>query len=225
MSRISLTVLVLSAAVLASSHRAHAQVPPPPPPPPPPLVLAPAAEEARPLPPATSSNRVGLLFGAVGAPLPLGIEAFARFHDLWGVGLGVGILPGAVGDLALGAAGISNASLDALSFEAEARLFPFRGSFYLGGAVGHLGVSATGKSHGYPVAVDISTLYASPRLGWLGVWNSGFTLGLDLGAQIPLSPDVKVTSASPSQSQLESFARALAALPLPTVSLRLGWLL
>jgi hypothetical protein len=218
--RIGLNALVLCAASLCLAPRAHAQLAPPPP-----LLFAPAAEEARPLPPPPSASQVGLLLGAVGAPIPLGIEAFARFHDLLGVGLGVGLLPGALGDLALSAAGISNASLDALSFEGEVRLFPFRGAFFLGGAVGHLGVSAAGKSHGQPVNVDVSTIYVAPRLGWLGIWKSGFTLGLDLGVQLPLSPDVTVTSTSPAQSTLESFARALAALPLPTLSLRVGWLL
>jgi hypothetical protein len=65
----------------------------------------------------------------------------------------------------------------------------------------------------------------APRLGWLGITDPGFTLGVDLGLQIPVSADVNVVSSSPSATTLESLARSLAALPMPTISLRVGWML
>ena len=212
----ALAAAVFVCAALGAAPRASALESPEPP-----LVLAPSAPPL----PASRDFRVGFLVGLVGVPHPLGIEALARVHELFGLGFGVGVLPAPLGSAALGLAGINDGSLNSLAFEGEVRLFPFRGAFWLGGALGHMGLSATGKSHGQPVAVDVSTLYAAPRLGWLGTWQSGFLLGLDLGVQLPLSTDVVVATASPSQTQLESFARALAGLPLPTLSVRLGWML
>lgn len=170
------------------------------------------------------SNRFGVIASIVGLPQPVGIGAFARFHDLVGVGANLGFLPGPVGSALLSAAGL-NGELSANGVEAEARLFPFRGAFFIGGAVGRMSLSASGTSKGAPVAVAVTTLYAAPRLGWLGTFSSGFTLGLDLGLQIPLSPDIRVSTSSPQASQLEAVARALAALPLPTASVKVGFLL
>jgi hypothetical protein len=185
----------------------------------PPLISAPGGPELS----RSRSLRFGILAGS-GAPQPLGLEAFARFNDYFGAGFGIGLLPAPVGEALLAAAG-QNGSLDSMAFEGELRLFPFRGAFYLGGALGHMGLSATGRSHGYPVAVDIGTIYAAPRFGWLGTWDSGFAIGLDLGVQVPISPDVTVKSDSPGQSYIESAARQLASSPLPTIALRMGFLL
>ena len=203
----------------------------------PPLILVPAAENNlhsvapetlvvdSPAQAQPGHSRVGLLFGVVGLPQPVGITAFAKVHDLFGVGGGVGLLPGPIGSAVLGAAGVNDGQLSSWAVEGEARLFPFRGAFWLGGAIGRMSLSASGLSKGAPIGVDVVTMYASPRLGWLGVWSSGFTLGVDLGVQIPLSPDVQVTTSSAQQSNLESVARALSALPLPTASVKVGFLL
>ena len=202
----------------------------------PPLVLAPAQDGFRSvspesmvvepaLPAAPGHNRLGVLFGLVGLPQPVGVSGLVKVHDLLGVGGGVGILPGPLGAALLGLAGVNDGQLSSWAVEGEARLFPFRGAFWLGGAVGRMSLSASGQSKGTPAAVEVTTLYASPRLGWLGVWGSGFTLGLDLGVQIPLAPEVHVAASSLQQSNLESVARALSALPLPTASVKVGFLL
>lgn len=173
----------------------------------------------------TRAGRIGLLFGLIGAPQPLGVEGFAKFHDVIGVGVGFGMLPSPIGNAIMGAAGVNGGELNSSAFEGEARVFPFRGSFWLGGAVGRMSLSASGNAAGSPTSVEITTLYAAPRLGWLAVWQSGFSLGLDLGLQVPMGPDVKVTTSSLGRSTIESVARSIAALPLPTASVRLGFLL
>jgi hypothetical protein len=173
----------------------------------------------------TRAGRIGVLFGLVGAPQTFGVEGFAKVHDIVGVGVGFGMLPGALGGVLMNAAGVNGGKLDSSAFEGEARVFPFRGSFWLGGALGRMSLSASGNGAGSPVTVDVTTLYASPRLGWLAVWQSGLSLGLDLGVQFPIGPDVKVTTSSPGGSNIESVARSLAVLPLPTATVRLGFLL
>src|SRR5438105_1949295 len=109
----------------------------------PPLLTAeppPVAETAAPAPAAKPprSTRFGLLLGVVGLPQPLSATVFARFGDLIGLGTGVGALPGPLGSVVLGAAGISGGSLDAMAFDGELRIFPFRGAFYLGGGLGRM---------------------------------------------------------------------------------------
>ncbi len=204
---------LLSLAAFAGPARADAEVPDPP------LVMAP------PEPSQPPARKVGVLLGLVGAPNPLGAELFVRANDFLGFGAGVGFLPGPLGDVVLGLAGVSGASLSAWSAEGEMRVFPFRGAFWLGGAFGRMSASASGTSHGFPVNIDANALYLAPRAGWLATWRSGFVLGFDVGLQVPVSTDVQVTSTSPQQSNLESVARALAGLPLPTAQLRLGWML
>ncbi len=107
---------------------------------------------------------------------------------------------------------ISKAHIGIRSWELFARWHPFADAFFLGGAYGHqdikgrfeddLKVKISGFPTTVPTRVDaaIHSNYVSPRLGWLTVYDSGFTLGFEIGAQIPLSPVTRVDATMPSMS-------------------------
>ncbi len=149
----------------------------------------------------------------------------------------------------------SKGALDITSWDAFARWHPFAGSFFLGVAYGHQDLSGTYKddvtitsgaaSATMPaeVDVDVKGSYFSPRLGWFAVYNSGLVLGFELGAQIPVSPSVKVeevvTGISPAQQaaiegtqdykdlhkKADDAARIIGKKTLPYVSLlKIGWM-
>ncbi len=184
-----------------------------------------AAAEA-PVPLTRGPVRVGVLVGLVSVPRPLGVELFGRFGDYLGAGVGYSALPSGLGDVALSLAGVSDVTLESAALEGELRLFPFRGSFFVGSAFGRQTLSATAHQSGVTVAADMTTYFVTPRIGWLAVWDSGLSLGLDLGVQLPLSSDITVTSNnSQAASDARSVAKAIGDTPLPSVNLRLGYFL
>lgn len=92
---------------------------------------------------------------------------------------------------------IQNTQADISHVEARAVIYPFLGSFFIGAAVGNRKVDARidaceylANYGGYCVPMraylKIRTTYITPQIGWLFVWDSGFTLGTEIGAQIPL---------------------------------------
>ena len=180
---------------------------------------------AVPAAPRSSHGHLGLLFGVAGLTQPIHAELVAKPVRWLSAGFGIGGLPASLGDAVLSAASVQGASLTTISIEGALQAFPFGGSFFLGAAFGHLGLSAAASTKAGPVQIDISSLYFAPRLGWLAVFDSGFSLGLDLGAQLPISPQVSSSGARQAAANVESLARTLAALPLPTLSIRMGWLL
>jgi hypothetical protein len=106
----------------------------------------------------------------------------------------------------------------------EGRIYPFAGSFFLGVAFGRQRVSIALQGVGQPTTLDLSTRYVAPRLGWLATWSSGFSLGLDLGVQTAQRTDFKAGGPQLSSALLDT-ARQYAGTPLPTLNLRLGWML
>lgn len=172
-----------------------------------------------------AQSRIGLLVGMAGAQQPVHAELAARLRGWASVGLGFGVLPSALGAALLSAANVQGGKLSSWSLETAVQLFPFRGSFFLGTAVGLMSLSASAATQAGAVTLDVTSIYVTPRLGWLATWDSGFTLGFDMGAQVPLTSAVGVTGPSQAASNLESVSRLLATTPLPTVALRLGWLL
>ena len=167
--------------------------------------------------------RVGLMVGVVSVPRPISAELFARLYDLVGIGASYSTLPKGLGDLILSAASVKDVTIESSAFDGELRLFPFRGSFFVGSALGRQTLAASASRQGTTVNVDMVTLYATPRLGWLGIWDNGFSLSLDAGVQLPLSTDATATSGNPdAASAAQSAAKALGNQPLPSVNLRVG---
>ena len=76
------------------------------------------------------------------------------------------------------------------------------------------------------MSADVTTLYATPRLGWLAIWDSGLSLELDLGVQLPISSDAQISGGNAdARSQAQSIANAVGQTALPSVGFRLGYFL
>lgn len=160
-----------------------------------------------------------------GAPQPLGVQAFARIADAFGVGVGYAVLPQSLGDELLSIANVNNAHLSSAAVDLDLRWFPFHGSFFVGASGGRQEVWASGSSNGQTEDLDVVTWFAAPRLGWLFLFDPGFALGVDFGVQLPLWSTSTITPPGGiGGSTARSAADLIANTPLPSVHLRLGWL-
>ena len=136
----------------------------------------------------------------------------------------------------LSAAGAKNgsttASLDQFNaFDADIRVFPFGGAFFLGSSFGRQSFKAAvtestalGPQTG---SVNLTTVYATPRLGYLWTFGPGIVLGVDAGVQLKLSNEQHVTMPAGSSQSMQDDAQSLVdfagSLPLPSFHFRLGW--
>lgn len=127
--------------------------------------------------------RLGPLVG-VGFPRPFAIEAFAKFERVIGAGFEYSFLPN-----------VNLANVDT-SFKAVAldlRVFPFRGAFFVGLRGGRQWLDAktslkAGSYGSFEESLAASTWFLNPRLGFLHTFESGITLGIDAGIQVPVNP-------------------------------------
>ncbi len=138
-------------------------------------------------------------------------------RSLWGVYGGLGLPHGLSGGLEflhqskrwstaieLGAFGFkpddedkdSKDEFGLASFEVTGRYHPAAGSFYVAASVGKQAVFArrtqTFLSEEVTPEVTLDNTFASPKFGWFWQFNSGINFGVELGAQIPLTTDVKI---------------------------------
>jgi len=178
---------------------------------------------------------VGAMIG-VGVPRPVGAEIYLRVTDFFFAGVSYSDFPSFVADPLLSAAGVKNGSTVVTlgqfdAFDADLRLFPFAGSFFLGSSFGRQVLrgavteqTALGPQTG---TVDLTTIYATPRLGYLWTFGSGITVGMDMGVQLKLSADTHVALPNGATQDMKDNAQKLADLgasyPLPSFHLRLGW--
>jgi hypothetical protein len=167
--------------------------------------------------------RVGVLVG-LSVPRPLSIEVFAKAFELFGVGLGYSVLPTAVSDWLLSLYGIHNVSVDSSAIEIDLRLFPLRGSFFLGSSFGRQTLTASATAYGVTAKGEMTTLYATPRLGWLWIIKPGISFGTDLGVQLPLSYSYTVTPPQANIKDVTDAANLVGSTPLPALNLRFGFM-
>jgi hypothetical protein len=179
----------------------------------------------RPPPEFHPAVRLGGMVGVLTVPRPVSAEVYAHFFDLLGVGLAFSTLPAELSGPLMAAANV-NASLTSSALDLDLRLYPFRGSFFVGSALGRQTLSAFAARFGHSVSVDMRTIYATPRLGWMGIWDSGVSLSFDAGVQLPLMSGTNVQGADPDAvNAAQSAARTVGGAPLPVVGLRLGFFL
>lgn len=137
-------------------------------------------------------------------------------------------------------------SITTANIEGRLRLHPFSGAFFVGVGVGTRNMTAEAKgdvtSSGITVNVtghcEISNGYIIPHLGWFRTAANGFTLGFEMGAYVPHSPNSAVTLTSDNplialvqstqgyqdlQTSSQNFSNDMASKLLPYVALRLGW--
>lgn len=159
------------------------------------------------------------------APLPglFGVGLEAKFLNLVGVGIDYNAFPSVgVGDVKVGFNDLSLA----------ARVFPWRGRFFLGAALGQRNFfgKATDSLSGQEIKVEVKSLYLAPELGWRFVWTSGFFMGIDLGYQIVLSPKTTLTLPAgvpvdpTDRKDVEDAGKEIGKIGLPILSLlQLGY--
>jgi len=212
--------------------------------PPRPEAIPPAADQTRAPVPYTDRKdeashsfvRVGGMLGLVSLPRPVDGELFVRVADLVQVGFGYSDFPAFVSDPLLSAAGLKNGSTtvridDFSAIDFDLRVFPFMGNFFVGTSFGHQSVkgAVTESTFAGPQTgvVEVSTIYATPRVGWQWTFGPGILLGVDAGVQLKLGADRNVTLPPGASADMQKDANNLVDLassyPLPSFHLRFGW--
>jgi len=129
--------------------------------------------------------RIGALAG-VGAPSIFSGEGLAKIGDWVGLTGDYGTAPSLSLPIGNGAATISQTTVSA-----GARVFPFRGAFFVGGSVGQQTVSAkvTQSAEGVTGGASFSTkaMFVEPQIGFLYRFAFGLAIGCDAGLQIPVT--------------------------------------
>src|ERR1700737_3120944 len=185
---------------------------------------------------AENEFHVGPQVGVISLVRPLSLEVLAKTQT-FGAGLGYSAVPGFVSDALLRAVGAkkgsTTANLDDFSaVELDLRIFPFSGAFFVGASGGrqHVKGTITESTLAGPqtASLEVTSWFATPRLGWLGRFASGFTTGFALGVQLYFtSSKTVVLPPQASQSQKDSannLVDAASSIPPPALNLRIGWL-
>ncbi|MCL2449893.1 MAG: hypothetical protein FWD17_13185 [Polyangiaceae bacterium] len=126
---------------------------------------------------------VGALAG-LAFPRPLSVEGFVGLGRRSMVGLEYGVLPPVT---------ISGVRGSLWDIAGDVRVFPFRGPFFFGlrAGVQHLGASGSVAPFATPLplnaSVEVTTWFFNPRVGVLWTSDSGVTLGIDAGLQVPIA--------------------------------------
>src|ERR1700694_887498 len=134
---------------------------------------------------AENDLHVGAQVGVISLVRPLSLEVLAKTQT-FALGLGYSAVPGFIGDALLSAVGAkkgsTTANLDDFSaVELDLRYFPFSGAFFVGASGGRQHVQGTvtestlltGRQ---TASLEVTSWFATPRLGWLGRFDSGFTI-------------------------------------------------
>lgn len=178
-------------------------------------------------PPADSTSndehddmRFGVIAG-VGFPHPIAVEGMMKIADWVAIGFEYGVLP---------TSSFGSVDLSMQSYAADARFFPFRGAFFVGARMGYQSARAsaviTVGSASSEQTLNMTSWYVNPRLGILWTSKPGFTIGTELGLQIPMAARTSGSNSLGIPVELpENPIATLNRSVLPTVDvLRLGWL-
>jgi hypothetical protein len=184
----------------------------------------------------------------VGLPSVLSFGGAIKLTRYFGAGVNVGVIPKIKVSL------YGEAELSYQEYDAYGRLFPFGGMFFVGAGVGYATIKGSFKSS-YDVrpyqaiaptlpdtlAVEsiatVRTLVLTPQIGLQHTFGSGFTLGIDVGLQVPLAPsdhfDTQLPRTcrpghrqmlKPGDRKVQDTLRVSATLLTVRPSLRAGWI-
>jgi hypothetical protein len=169
-------------------------------------------------------------------PRPMDAQLYVRAFGFVSVGFSYSDFPSFIADPLLSAAGLKNGQtavrLDEFSaMEADLRVFPFAGSFFVGSGFGRQSfkssVTQSTTLGNYNGSVAVGTTYAAPRVGYLWTFGPGVVLGVDAGVQLKLSSDAQVSlpSGAPPEmrAQADRVVDVFGHYPLPSMHLRVGW--
>jgi len=172
--------------------------------------------------------RIGALVG-IGAPRSVTAEVYFKFFDVISIGGEYTYLPKFVGDWILRAYNLYDPSLSVTSYswELTLRIYPTRGAFFLGANLGIGSVDAVLMGSTQNATAKVDAPFVAPRIGWLWIFGSGITLGLDGGAQIPIAdPDIVFDPPSfGNYPPLRNVARTVGKSVLPVLNFRVGYTL
>lgn len=188
--------------------------------------------------------RLGPLIG-VGLPSLLSLGGTIKLTRFLGGGINLGLIP------TLRLSFYGQAKLSYQEVDVYGRIYPFGGSLFLGAGVGYATVKGTIENPSFTVnGVDtveipissvgsVRTMVLTPQLGFLKTFAGGLSVGMDVGAQIPIAPSkiefetqtpnlpqtVIDQYIKPNQEEVRNTLETIGRTPIPTVNLRLGWLL
>ena len=192
--------------------------------------------------------RIGVLVGT-GVPDVLSLGGAIKLTRFFGAGINVGVIP------TIRLSFYGEAKLAYQEYDAYGRIYPFGGSFFLGAGVGYASIRgmitqtydlSMYSALGLPKSVSIEsqgsvrTLVLTPQLGFQHMFGSGFTIGIDVGAQVPIAPsDAKFTTAppkglpaqyvqqyiTPNDEKVRSTLDKIGHTVIPTINVKIGWFL
>ena len=212
---------------------------------------APSSPQAAPEPEKTNDDeglfgpfRIGFLIGT-GLPDLLNLGGQIKLTRYFGTGVNVGIIP------TVKLSFYGEAKLAYQEYDLYGHIYPFGGAFFLGAGVGYATMKGSlansypvpvpfNVAYGNSVAVDsqgsVRTLVLTPQIGLLKTFGPGFSIGLDVGAQVPIAPSkIDSTTHAPSfipQDQIKPYddkvrstLTTIGRQVLPTFNFKIGWLL
>jgi hypothetical protein len=194
--------------------------------------------------------RIGVLAGG-GLPDLVSLGGMIKVTRYFGAGINVGLIP------TVHISYYGDATLAFQEYDAYGHIFPFGGAFFLGAGVGYATVRGTLANQfnlssyltAYPnipasLAVSsqasVRTLVLLPQIGLLHTFGSGFTLGADVGAQLPIAPSqvdfttqvpavipdqIREKYITPNDAKVRSSLDKIGRTPIPTFGIKIGWLL
>jgi hypothetical protein len=118
------------------------------------------------------------------------------------------------------------------NWSAGAKVFPFRGAFFLGALYGQrsIRVKVKDQSSDLEGSARISSRYLAPELGWRWSWEVGFTMGMDLGWQFVTGSSKRITIPggfdAEKEKDVRDITRRVANQGIPVLGLlEVGWML
>lgn len=196
--------------------------------------------------------RLGPLVGA-GLPNLLSFGGILKVTPYLGLGVNVGLIP------TVRISYYGDATLSYREYDVYGHIFPFGGAFFLGAGVGYATINGTlsrtfdvseyanqfpqlglPSSLYYDSQASVRTLVLTPQIGFLHTFGSGFSIGMDIGGQIPIAPSqIEFQSQTPpdvpqalvdqylgpNDQKVRDTLDKIGRTPIPTINFRIGWLL
>jgi hypothetical protein len=202
--------------------------------------------------------RVGPVVG-VGLPNLLNFGGMIKLTRYLAAGVNVGLIPSTQITF------YGDATLSYQEYDVYGRIHPFAGGFFLGAGIGYATIRGSLKETfdttpyqsqipssialpnplTYESNGSVKTMVVTPQIGYFYTTDVGFSIGLDLGAQLPIAPsDIEYESKisvpantpqivvdqiqtkylDPSDKKVKDTLETIGRTPVPTVNFKIGWL-
>ncbi|MBN2195372.1 MAG: hypothetical protein JW751_21315 [Polyangiaceae bacterium] len=194
--------------------------------------------------------RIGPVVGG-GLPNLLSFGGQLKVTRYFAAGVNIGLIP------TVRISFYGEAKLEYQEYDVYARIHPLGGAFFLGAGVGYENVHGT-LAKRFDISAyqaldptlprffdlrsegSVETMILTPQLGLFHTFKPGFSIGLDVGAQIPIAhSDVRFATevpasvpqavvdayVTPTNEKVKDTLKRVGQTILPTINLRIGWLL